>query len=388
MGAVWIGTWEGGRIRQNRKGEPVFMIERSVHGRRMAITLEVGSLKEAKRELALFEINPERYRQTKQTVEGVYLTDERVKGYKAHLESQTLDEYYRRDLISYLDRWLDFLAGRDISTTTTAELKEFIAKQTGAKKWWITTIKSLCGYMREEIAVLPYAMDPSLPIKIPQARPEKDRRKKGFDMAVIEEVYRRVPQQNVRDLLMVQATTGLHGAEIERLARGKGRIRELDDQGEIAATVSYPQKTGWHVRSIEQRTLEALKRLRSHGLVPDGKWVDRCLDAACKGMAGNPKVRMGALRHSFVTWSRSKGGRVVYPKEAGVPLSIIAQAMNHRTTRTTRTFYDETEIPEMVVVPIKLEHPDDARLATPPATSPQSGTSQTPGADTETRTRP
>jgi integrase len=70
------------------------------------------------------------------------------------------------------------------------------------------------------------------------------------------------------------------------------------------------------------------------------------------------KIRFGELRHSFTTWGRTLGV-LVRPMGRGVSVEEVAAVLGHTNTRTTRLHYDGTEIPPMVVVPIKLFHSDD-----------------------------
>lgn len=82
------------------------------------------------------------------------------------------------------------------------------------------------------------AEDPTVSLKVPVTRPEKAVREKGYSIETAERLYRALSGwefknfnredtrrttdvQCVRDVLCIHAKTGMHGTEIERLARGE-----------------------------------------------------------------------------------------------------------------------------------------------------------------------
>jgi integrase len=83
----------------------------------------------------------------------------------------------------------------------------------------------------------------------------------------------------------------------------------------------------------------------------------RALEAAARGTK-NDIVKTTRLRSSFVTLAKD-GGRLVRPAEHGLDLEIIAAVTGHTNTKTTRDFYDDTDVPPMIVVPLRLQHPDE-----------------------------
>jgi integrase len=150
----------------------------------------------------------------------------------------------------------------------------------------------------------------------------------------------------------------MHSTELERLAKGEGKVTPLEDQGEIAATVKFVHKSGRvHIQSIDRQTLEAVQRLRARGSAPVDSYIRKVVGRACKSLGMEP-VRFGELRHSFITWA-SECGQEVRPKSGGLPLSAIAAVVGHQSPTTTKRFYENVKVPPMIKVPIKLEHPDD-----------------------------
>lgn len=172
--------------------------------------------------------------------------------------------------------------------------------------------------------------------------------------------------QAIRDVLALRALTGLHHSEIKRLAQGAFPVESLPMAfGEIKGATKVWHKNGSaHPQALCAKALAAGRRLQAAGKVPRIKIIHGAMDRAAKA-AGllNPdgsqkKFRPGKLRSSFITWSRSKG-RLIQPDEAGVPLGTVAELVGHKDTRTTSVFYDETEVPPLIVLPLNLKNEED-----------------------------
>jgi hypothetical protein len=60
-----------------------------------------------------------------------------------------------------------------------------------------------------------------------------------------------------------------------------------------------------------------------------------------------------------VTLAR-EGGQLVSAGNGGLSLADVADITGHRSSTTTRRFYDSTAVPKLLVLPaLKLYHPDD-----------------------------
>ncbi|MGQ0508015.1 MAG: tyrosine-type recombinase/integrase [Myxococcaceae bacterium] len=405
MARQWTGMWAGGRTRPGRDGKTVWVLERMINAKRYSRTLEARNEKEAMAELALFERDPIGYAtaseaRAKALADAAYLNEATIEGFLAFLRGSQLDEdgrpkldkddneiadpghsprteRYRKNTRSYLAQWADFYDGRDVREVKLPELKKALARWGTAKKSRIIALKTFMSFLREERALLDRREDPTLDLIVPSPRAEKGRRaqkgqRKWYEMNHVARLYRAISWwesptrpveletlQAVRDLMYLQAKFGMHASEVERLAQGHGRIRAVDEQGEISGTVTFLHKNGnSHTVSLDARGLAAAQRLRVRGAVPSDSYIRKVIRRAAKSIGVEP-IKLGTLRHSFVTWSRNHG-RVVKPSEGGVPLTIIANVLGHQSTRTTTVFYDGTEIPEMIVLDVlKLEHPDD-----------------------------
>lgn len=388
MATNWTGRWEGGRISTRRDGTEVYYLERMIEGGQR-VSIAVGGKKDAPGELSLFERDPIAYlRQRAETVRAV----RSAVVLDADAESRFLDFLklkgctlgYRLNVHTYLSQWTEHLDGRDLRTVTAAKLMEAVTEWGAAKRHRIIAIKSFCSWLREEQFTLTAAEDPTLALKVPPARPEKNIRRKGHTREEIERAYRTIDTQDVRDVLLLRAKTGMHEKEVGRIADGKCEIRDVRGQGRIAGTVRFVHKNGdEHIQSLDAQALAAAKRIAARVGWPPPRWKDRKskhggvdnkrqlrafaaaaerLTAEARERDPNAKavvpLRPGELRHSFVTWAGEVGVEI-RPMDAGVPLANIAQAIGHRSTRTTRRFYDGTTIPPMIAIPLHLAHPDD-----------------------------
>lgn len=363
MPKQWIGKWNGGRIYQGRDNEKVFVIERMLQGRRYTRRLEAGNEREALAELALFERDPASYatkteQEAKVQAEIVRLDVETIARFLAYLEKEGRTKDYRKDARAYLAQWAQVLHGRELRTVSLQDLKRALASWPTATKHRIITIKSFFSYLREVEAMLKPGEDPTLSLKVPPARPERASRSKGHTMEEVERVYRVVPLQEVRDVILLRAKTGMHGTEVERLARGEGELTRVHGYGEIFGTVSFKHKSGRiHLQSLDAQSFAAAKRLQYRKFAPVKSWIRAVINRAAKD-AGLKPIRIGELRHSFVAWAQNHG-KWVRPAEGGVPLSEIASIIGHQDSRTTSRFYDVAQIKPMIALPICLEHPED-----------------------------
>jgi integrase len=358
----WNGKWAGGRT-YVANGKTVFVIEKMRHGRRYTTPLVVGDEREALAELALFERDPEAYltraqANERRAAEAVYLSAENVGRFLAHLEAQQRTPKYRKNVKAYLRDWAGPLEGRDLRSLSLQELKRMLAGWSTARKARIIVLKSYFSYLREEEAVLTSGMDATLDLKVPPARPSKKLEERAYDMKLVERFYRAIDVQAVRDLLCVLAKTGLHATEVDRVARGKGELQSIKDQGAIAGTVRLIHKNGEeHVQSLDAQTFAAFERLVERGQAPVESYVRKVVAATAKTVRHEP-LQVGRLRHCFITWAQDVGVEVK-PKSGGVPLATVAGIVGHKSARTTKLFYTGLRVPTLIRLPIRLGHPDD-----------------------------
>jgi len=388
----WTGRWDGGRTYVNKQGDTVWVLDKQVHGRLYTTRLSAGNEKDALAELALFRRDPAAYvaraqeaKAAEETTPGnapVLLDLPTVERFLGYLKSQGRTERHRKNALHYLAQWAEVLYGKDLRKLRLQDLKQALngwfdaeAGDIPAKWHRIAAIKAFCSWLREEEAVLTTAEDATLALKVPPARPEKALRDKGYSMRDVERIYaaingwesarygwkgtgRVTEVQCVRDVLLLHAKCGMHGTEIDRLARGEGRVKVLQGQGAIAGTITFIHKSGRvHVQSVDAQALAAAMRLQARGSAPADWWIRQVVKRAAKSVGLEP-LRMGELRHSFVTWA-AECGTEVRPVDGGVPLTRIAATIGHQSAVTTKKFYEGVKVPPMIQLPIRLEHPEE-----------------------------
>lgn len=363
-GAKWVGDWPGGRVRRGRNG-PVYVIERMVSGVRRSISLPVASESAALAELALFERDPANYRRQGEDPDAAPVVVD-VDTVIAFLEHQRLAGRvlrYRQDARHYLADWSEDLAGRDLRTVSTRELRGVLAQRATARKARIIHLKSFCSWLRdrEDGPSLTTGNDPSLGLTVPPPRPAKALAPKGYTVELIERLYGAVWRQDVRDVLRLRACTGMHHSEIERIAAGEGVLRRLDDRSGITGTVRFVHKSGKvHVLSLDLACFSAARRLQGFGRAPRDHIIAQVFERAARRLdpENPPKINPGELRHSFATWAPAVGIEV-RPTKGGVPQALVSAVLGHESERTSRRFYVGTSVPPMIRIPIRLDHPDD-----------------------------
>src|SRR4051812_20916082 len=123
-GAVWLGKWQGGRVREAR-GKRVWVIER----RGRTVTLRVASEGQALAELALFDSDPAGYRTRQERAAAspgaVQLDGPTLKAFSDHCIAQGLSEDYRKHILKpYLADWAGAFGRRDLRAVSLRELNE------------------------------------------------------------------------------------------------------------------------------------------------------------------------------------------------------------------------------------------------------------------------
>lgn len=381
----WTGRWAGGRTATDRHGRTVWLIERQVDRVRHRLRLRVESEGAALAELALFDRDPAAYLAKDDEDRGRVLLDaDALAGLLRHLAAEGRTIAYRKNVRLYAAQWIAALDGRDLRKVTLADLQRLLDEWKTARRHRIIAIKTLTAYLRERTAVLLTGDDPTAALRVPQARPEKASRAKGWSVEAVEAVYRQVGPQDVRDVMALRARTGLHETEVSRIAEGRAVLSRVD-AGEIVGTVRLDHKSGRiHTQSLDAQAFAAALRIATLRRPLDNARLNREVRVAfgrvnAMRREALPLHGLGELRHSFVTWAKTLG-REVRAAGTGVPLALVAETIGHATTRTTSRFYDGTEVPVMIALPLRLVHPSDPPIpAARPAAS--RGWSQGAGAD-------
>ena len=267
------------------------------------IALDVATEAEALVELALFIREPLAYQTARQqraakaeelATKGARLDAESIGDFLAYCKGEKLsDGYVKYTLAPYLREWALALGGKELRKVDgVRELRPILERWKTAGHKRVIALKAFTAWAREEAGKLARRDDPTLDLKVPsvKGRPMAER---AFTAEQIEKFYAvltdysfangydelaHVPEdapqktidlQPIRDVFVLRAKCGMHGTEIERLARGEGAIRVLEGAGEIVATLVFPHKNGGeHVVSVDAQALAAAQRLRALGKTP------------------------------------------------------------------------------------------------------------------------
>ncbi|MCP3104636.1 site-specific integrase [Myxococcus sp. K15C18031901] len=360
----------------------MWVIERRVNGIVRAITLDAANERDAKAELVLFERDPGSYRTKKQAVaeataaaakeikKGVALDAENFEAFLRYVKAEGLTDHYRRYVLApYLTAWGVALEGRSLRDVSLTELYLLLDKWPTARTPRIIALKAFTAWLRER-DMLRLAEDPTAEMKVPPSRAEKNIRPKGYSMEAVEQAYREANSQRLRDTLCIRAKTGMHGTEIDRVARGEAVLKEVNEPCGIKGTVTFRQLKAdmTHTISLDAQSFFAVERLMSYGrgledsgIIQSLRRIAERLRSKCHTEEERRKIvplHPSQLRHSFSTWAR-KEGELVRTTKGGLPIEEVSAVMGHTSTKTTKKFYLTEEIPPMIRLPLRLLHPED-----------------------------
>lgn len=392
----WVRSWAGGRVRLARDGSEVFVIERRIGVVRKAVTLHVDTEKAAEVELSRFEDDPANYTKKKErtakALAGAVRFDLETVGAflkeaEKRVEKGDLTRQYKNQILApYLTQWAKVFSGRDIRRIELGELRAQLKRWTTAHHKRVVALKAFTAWLREEDMLKP-GEDPTLELKTPEIVPAKSIKVQGYPIALIEKLYSEVEHQAARDIIRLRCTRGMHDTEIDRVARGNCILRRVDDPSGITGVLVFAhlKKGKQHALSLDAAQFAACERLMARGKSLSRPEMKRQIDRVVIGWHGCgglervyllkrgerqteivpckkcSRIRPGELRHSFATWAKNFGERVIPAKQAGVPLDEVAEEMGHTGRRTTGLFYVDVlnHVPKMIKVPVKLVHSAD-----------------------------
>lgn len=343
--------WPGGHVHQQRDGRPLYVIARTITTevdrkkvtRRFHISTRCHNLTSAMKQLERFETDPWSYSPVGvEQPDALRLTDELVIEHrKWSIEVKRNTWHHANDVAHRLTEWQDDLAGFDLRKLTLREhIKPAIEARPTNRKHRIIAIKAFFGWLRRERHLLTNAQDPTLDLSVPQATPERAKRRKAVEEKRVRAAWRKL-KGGYADMLEVLAETGMHVSELERFIRSPDA--QLVKQGRARATLITLHKSGVPTRIplVGGAVIKAAERLRKRGTVP--RWFRLHLLAACKRAKVEP-FTPGVLRHSVATHAVLKGAT---PDE-------VAAMLHHKDRRTTQKFYIDVAAPVLAVPVMKM----------------------------------
>jgi integrase len=336
-------TWEGGYVRKMGDGRDLFVIERRLGKKRFHISTRTHHAKAAYEHLKRFEADPFAYEQ--EMMEGgrasstpLRITTELVLEFRKWLltRDRPTTSKYANEMAHRLADWTEDLKSRDLRRLSLPELKEIIANRKTCRQHRIIALKAFCNWLRTEKHILDRKDDVTLDLAVPQAVPEKRKRRKAVALEVVRAVLDHLAPA-YRDCLYLQCHTGWHTTELARFARDpESRIAPGRDG--VLCVLQVQHKNGDTTRTpvTDPEAFAAATRIVARGGLP--RRMNTALKAACAA-AGVPRFTFGVMRHTVATWAVEAGSR---PED-------VSAFLNHRSKRTTEQFYIDVAVPTLMV---------------------------------------
>ncbi len=334
--------WLGGHIVWGKRG-PSYVIERWIGGRHWHVSTKCRTERAAIKELEKFEQSPADYRRVRsEKSTGLTLTPTLIDEYARWMLAKEYSKPYVREHERHLGEVMVAMAGRDLRRIGFVALREIIDGLGVVAKWNRTkAIKAFASWLRRHKGALPRAEDPTLDLLNPVQTPEKSRQRKAMELHIVEKAIAAMKNPAIQDIAVVLAATGCHISELLRFAEGGDRNGGLFEPADWQAgdgTVANllvrhksdmkAKRTATHVVAItDQRTLDALKRIRARGAAPSRGAIQVSDNQVSEAIG--VKYRMGSNRHSVATWLAK--GRV--------PDADIASQLGQSTTKMARQVY-------------------------------------------------
>lgn len=332
-----IGRWTGGYIRTTKVGRPVFIIELWRKGRKWHISTGCATKRAAEKELERFELDPMGYSPGDYALQGLDLSAELVLAYRKYQLAAGLTKAWADQVARNLADWQIALKGRDLRALKLhRDLRPALDGWGTQLPHRIKAIKGLFRWLRQERGLVERHQDATLDLRVPQARPEKQRRPKAVLPEHVAAVLRELPV-NTRDILHLLTATAWHVSEARRFC-GDGSIAQPLNQDGVLAVLTTRHKSGDLVSTpiLYPEHLEAAKRVQALSRFPESITISRHMREACD-KAKVPRFSAGQMRHSVLTWGVRDGGASLYQAK---------EFANHRSESTTRRFYVHQDVPK------------------------------------------
>jgi integrase len=331
--------WPGGYVHRQKDGQPLFIIERRVRGRRFHVSTRCHSLRAAMKQLERFEADPLGYApEGEEREQGLVLTAQLVQEFHAWQLAKGNTRRHANDMAHRLADWVEDFGGKDLRQLSLRDdIKPALQRRPTNRAHRIIALKAFFSWLRKEKHLLTSAQDATLDLPVPQARPEKHRRRKAVELETVRAAAEGLAPA-YRDMLTVLAGTGWHVTELERFVRHPESELVYARRGDTLAVLVTRHKSGGHTRTPvnDGEVLAAAERLRARGELP--RKPNEALKAACRA-AGVAPFTFGVMRHTVATWA----------VEHGALPSQVAEFLDHKDKSTTKRFYQDVAVPTVQV---------------------------------------
>ncbi|MBN1208965.1 MAG: tyrosine-type recombinase/integrase [Myxococcaceae bacterium] len=332
--------WPGGYVHRQADGQPLFIIERRVRGHRFHVSTRCHSLRAAMKQLERFEANPHAYApEGAPREQGLVLTAELLLEFHSWQLQKGNTRKHANEMGNRLADWIEDFGGKDLRQLSLREdVKPALERRPTSRAHRIIALKAFFAWLRKEKHLLRSAEDCTLDLPVPQARPEKHRRRKAVPFEAVQAAAGALAPA-YRDMLVVLAGTGWHVTELERFVRRPESELVHARRGDTLAVLVTRHKGGELTRTpvSSPGVLAAAERLRERGELP--RKANQALKAACRA-AGVAEFTLGVMRHSVATWA----------VEGGAMPEQVAEFLGHKDARTTRRFYADVAVPTTAVL--------------------------------------
>lgn len=337
------GSWPGGYVSLDEGGRPTFVIARMVGGERFHLSTRTHSLRAAMKHLERFEADARAYKAGGaagiQAEEPLHLTTQLVLEYRDWMleRPRPASRRHANEMAHRLADWAEDLSGVDLrKVTLLGHLKPALARRGTSKQHRIIALKGFCGWLRKEKGLLRAAEDATLDLAVPQASPEKHRRRKAVPVESVRAALAGLAPAH-RDCLLLLAATGWHLSELERFARTE-EARIATGVGQVLAVLQVRHKSGATTRTpvTRREVLDAARRVRERGTLP--RKLNGAIRAACVAADVQP-FTCGVMRHSVATWA----------VESGQSPAQVAEYLGHADKKTTLRFYADAAVPSVTL---------------------------------------
>lgn len=337
--------WPGGHVHRQRDGQPLYVIARTIQGKRFHISTRTHNLTAAMKQLERFEADPWGYSPAGvEAAPPLLLTRQLILEHRAwSLGVKGNSTHHANDVAHRLAEWGRAVGQRDLRKLSLRDdLKPALERWGTSRRHRVIALKSFFSWLRKEKGLVTTAQDPTLDLPVPQARPEKAVRRKAVESARVRAAWREL-KGGYADMLEVLAATGMHVSELERFIR-QDAAHLVHGKRPLAVLVTRHKSGVWtRIPLDEPSHVRAAERLKKSGTVP--RWFRLHLKAACE-RAGVEVFTPGVLRHSVAT----------HAVEAGATPDQVAQFLHHRDKRTTERFYVDVAAPKAQVPVMRMNH--------------------------------
>lgn len=339
--------WLGGYIHIQENGAELFIIEKKVGKKRYHLSTRCHSERSALKQLERFEADPQGYTPGGgETEEALLLDAALILEYRTQMEAESGSRPHVNDRCNRLKDWMVDLTGVDLRRMSLRDhIIPALVRRKTCRPARIIAIKALMGWLRKQRHVLTSAEDATVDLPVPQATPEKWRRRKAVDRKRALAAFAKL-EGPYRDCMELLVATGWHTTELSRFVRQAESeivyplgLRKKGVRAVLVTRHKGGELTRTPLRHPEH--LEAAKRLRARGRMP--KKLNDALGEACR-LAGVEKFTAGVMRHSVGTWA----------VEDGASPADVSEFLGHKDPRTTKRFYLDVAIPTVTVPVLRL----------------------------------